>query len=516
MALECTVLGRDVEITDLTIPVISPYWRLKRNGDWSLLCRYEQEQINYSLLSPMMGATLSLMDGRLTLRHLSMIIQYAHDFDSLDKAKEFVTEVILATNRESDAVVNMTPELEPFIQKMDPFHFVGDASKAGEEKRPAAPVSLNLMFSNDCETNCAYCNANRRHVPDNMLLSTKRWKELLQEAKSLGIEQVTLSGGDPLFRKDALNLIAELIGHEMLFVLSTKCCITPEIADRLVEIGMTRPINQYIREIQVSMDGPDEHTADKLAGSPGYYSRAVESIRNLVLRGFNLRVKAVVTPLNATRIYEWIQRLAALGVKKISLAAYTRTFHRHNDSLFLTQQDRVSIAEQCERARADFPEIDLRMTGLQQAPTPVKMAMPEGNISDGAQVHAVSGLGNRAEDKVRRLKERGPCSGGHSSMTITPDGKVVQSDTVPQEETFFVGDVSRQSIIEVWNSEALLNFAYQPREKLAGSACHDCENLEVCQSKAGSCSRDTHFDFGTVFAPPPQCPLVQGGGVRME
>lgn len=504
MVLECSVLGRDVEITDLTIPVISPYWRIKRNGDWSLLCRYEHEEINYSLLSPIMGATLSLMDGRLTFRHLCMIIQYAQDFESLDQAKDFVRDVILTTNRESDAIVNMTPELEPYIPKMVPFHFVG-APVQGRQKRPAAPISLNLMFSNNCETNCAYCYVHKRPVPDNMLLPTKRWKELIQEAKRLGIEQVTLSGGDPLFRKDALTLIAELIKQDMLFHLSTKCYITPEIADRLVEIGMTSPINQYVREIQVSVDGPDEHTADKLAGSPGYYSRAVESIRNLVERGFNLRVKAVVTPVNAPRIYDWIQQLVQLGVRQISIAAYNRSFHGHGDKLVLSQQDRLSMADQCARAKRDFPEMELRMTGLDAAEAPPNISTERSPSENAGQPSRVPGSLN--EDKSRQWTER---YGGRSSMTITPDGKVVLCDTVSQDESFFVGDVTRHSILEVWNGEALLNFAYPPREKFAGSACYDCKDLEQCLSKSGYCFRDTYFNYGTIFAPPSQCPLTQG------
>ncbi len=513
MQLEYSVLGKDVEITDTSIPVISPNWRLKRNGDWTLLCRYEHEQINYSMLSPLMGATLSLMDGRMTFRHLCLVVQYAHDLESIEKSKELVTKVIMAANKESDAIVDMRPELEPYVKKIDPLEFVTTTSKWKQQKRPAAPISLNLMFSNDCETNCAYCYAHRRYVPESQLLSTKRWKEILKEAKNLGIDQVTLSGGDPLFRKDALTLVAEMIKLEMLFLLSTKCYISEEIAERLVEIGMAKPINQYVREIQISMDGPDEKTADRLAGSPGYYTRAVQSIRNLLVRGFNLRVKAVVTPLNAKDIYRWIKQLAEMGVTRVSVAAYNRTYHRHNDNLFLSQEDRISIAEQCERARSEFPDVDLRMTGLEKMPPVTTSAIL---TSANAPFGSGSDPDKEINDKIKRWKERAQCSGGRSSMTITPDGKVVLCDTVPQDESFFVGDVTNQTILEVWNSEPLLDFAYPPREKFKGSPCYDCKDLEECQSKAGYCFRDSYFNYGTVFGPPPKCPMAHNEGMRME
>ena len=133
MPIDCLVLGKDVEITDETVPVISPYWRLKQSGDWILLHKYDSEQISYSVLSPLMGATVDLFNGRLSFRQLSMIVQYAHDIDALEEARGFL--------------------------------FRHPSSAGSKQKRPAAPLSLNLMFSNTCQTNCAYCYAHRRPVP---------------------------------------------------------------------------------------------------------------------------------------------------------------------------------------------------------------------------------------------------------------------------------------------------------------------------------------------------------------
>lgn len=503
MPLECSVLGKDIGITETTVPVISPYWRLKRNGHWALLCRYEQEPVRYSMLSPKMGATLALMDGRLTFRHLSMIAQYAFDFETQEQSREFVTQVIMAANKSEDAVVNMTPELEPYVKRMDPFDFAVKASKWKAQERPAVPVFLNLMFSNDCHTNCSYCFAKGQCLQGGQLLTTERWKELLREAKSLGIEQVTLSGGDPLFRKDALKLIEELIDLEMLFTLSTKCYITEEIADSLVAIGMTQPVNQYVREIHLNMD-PDETTADRLAGSPGYYNRAVHSIRNLLKRGFNLRVKAVVTALTAPHIYEWVEELQDMGVRQISVAAYNQSLNGQAERLFLSKEDRISVIDQCRRARMDFPEIDLRMTGLE----PLQNGMA---VSGRAEVvEALPGEEGEITERIRRSRAEWNSFGAHSSMTITPYGKVMLFDTVPQDENLFVGDVSKNSILEVWNSEPLQNYAFPKAQQLKGAACYDCKDQVLCHSRSGYCFRDACFNSVAAMAPPAQCPMVNG------
>ncbi len=222
MKLDYSVLGKDVQITDATVPVISPYWRLKRSGDWTLLWKYDPEQTYYSVLSPLMGATLPLLNGKLTFRHLAMVVQYAHNFDTLEKARNFLISVIKEANKENDVVVKMEENLAPYVNKYDPLEFTIAPSENSNQKRLAYPLSLNLMFSNACETKCVYCYANGRQVPPSQHLSTERWIEIFREARSLGIEQVSLSGGDPLFRKDSLTLIAELIRLEMLFLLSTK------------------------------------------------------------------------------------------------------------------------------------------------------------------------------------------------------------------------------------------------------------------------------------------------------
>lgn len=507
MQLQCSVLGKDVEITDTVTPVISPYWRLKRSGDWNLLCRYAVGQADYSIVSPLVGATLSLMDGRLAFRHLCLIVQYAHGLESLESAKEFVTKVILATNKECDAVVAMTPELEPFVIKMDPLQFTFETSKSQEQTRPAAPLSLNLMFSNESEPNCSYFQSQPRYVPENTLLSTKRWKEIIKEAKTLGIEQVTLSGGDPLYRKEALVLIAELIAQDMLFQLPTKCLITEEIADRLVEVGMNKPVNQYLRELQLTMDAPPESVVKTAADSESL-SMAVQSIRNVLARGFNLRVKAIATPINASQIYQWIKQLVDIGVTQITVAAYTKTYGIKDENLSLSSQDKILVAHQCERARINFPELSLRTSGIGPATGAETESQPASALRQGPIEISVE-IDEQQVEKIRYWKSRAQCAGGRTSMTITPDGKVILCDTVPQDEPFFVGDVSTQSLLEVWNSESLLSFAYPTREKFKGSVCYDCENLEECQRKSGHCFRDSYFSFGTIFGPAANCPMAQ-------
>ena len=478
-----------------------------------MLWHYDVDKVAYLLLSPREGAVVSLFNGKYSLRHLALILEYILDFNDLNAARDYLISVINKINEDFDAIVNMADILAPYVKIYDTLQFIASSSEGVKQHRLVYPLSITAMFSNACETNCVYCYANRRIIPPSQQLSTKRWIEIFHEARSLGIEQVGLTGGDPLFRKDSITLLGELIKLEMLFLVSTKCHITREKADHLVDIGMTQPINQITREIQLSIDGPDEDTADVLAGSPGYFNRAIDSIKNLTERGFYFRVKAVLVPFNAPRVYDWIKVMVGLGATRLSVAAYNRTFYRHHDDLFLSLDDRKLIEEQCERAKSDFPEMKLQMSGLDPVTMIGKGPASANKYLGGSSIEAGS---PSFGDKMEEWKKRTHCSGGRSNLTITPDGKVVLCETVPQEGIFVVGDLTTQSIMDVWNSQKLLDFAYPSREKFVGSACYDCDYLSECLSSlAGYCFRDSYFNYGNVFERPPQCPFSPDNGMRI-
>ena len=514
MDLQYSVLGKDIPISDDIIPVISPNWRLKKSGDWNVLWKYQQEEMTYSKLPLLIGATLPLLNGKLSIRHLSKIIQYTYNMD-YEESKNTLTTIINEVNKNNDAIVLMNDGLKPFIKEYDALDFIDSSNKNGTiQSRLHKPLSITTMFTNECETNCIYCYANRRKIPFRQELSTQRWIEIFHEAYSLGIESVSLSGGDPLFRKDSIQLIGELINLKMLFLLSTKCHITKNKASQLADVGMNKPINQFVREIQISMDGANEPIADLMAGSSGYFKRAIDSTRNLVEKEFNFRVKAVLTPFNSHFVYEWVKVLADLGVKKLSLAAYNRSFFRHRDNLFLSEKDKKIIEEQWNRAKEDFPEVDIKKSGI----GPIKHEKEE-SASVNVEINT-SKSKDENPDSVNKFDEwekRTHCSGGRSSFVITPDGKVILCDTVPQEEIFYVGDISNQSIMDIWNSSKLKKFAYPDRDKFIGTLCYTCVHWEGCKSsEAGYCFRNSYFNFGNIFSPPPECPLIEEDGLRIE
>jgi radical SAM protein with 4Fe4S-binding SPASM domain len=112
------------------------------------------------------------------------------------------------------------------------------------------------------------------------------------------------------------------------------------------------------------------------------------------------------------------------------------------------------------------------------------------------------------EQRVARWSTRAGCSAGRTNLGIAPNGRAVLCEQMPLIEPYFVGDLAKQSISEVWNSDELATFVYPPQERFVGTACFTCEDFAYCVHELGYCFRDALFAFNRLHAPPPTCPRI--------
>ena len=86
---------------------------------------------------------------------------------------------------------------------------------------------------------------------------------------------------------------------------------------------------------------------------------------------------------------------------------------------------------------------------------------------------------------------------------------------MPEREEDYLGDLNVQSIEEIWNSKELDEYLiHPPRERLAGTACFDCDEFEECQTVYGMCVRNACIHYGTRWYPAPECPRNIGPYTR--
>lgn len=151
-------------------------------------------------------------------------------------------------------------------------------------KRPM--ISLRISITNRCNVKCFYCHHDGI-VPQDYEMTSNEIKRIVQVAKSIGIDKIRLSGGEPLIREDIIDIVAKIssVGFRDIS-LTTNGILLGKYAENLYNAGLTR--------VNVSFDtlNPDTY---KFITKRDYMENAMEGIKKAVEAGLNpVKVNMVV------------------------------------------------------------------------------------------------------------------------------------------------------------------------------------------------------------------------------
>ena len=157
------------------------------------------------------------------------------------------------------------------------------------------PSSAGIVVTNNCNSKCVACTQWHQRSSDE--LSLEEIGELLLQLKRLGIRGITLTGGEPLLRKDLPDIVRKCsaLGFEPIAVLTNGLLLRRELAENLLQNGVTG--------ITVSLDGLKE-TNDRVRGIRGAFEEVVSALEMLSeLRDSSYRtteIRAAMTLMRPT------------------------------------------------------------------------------------------------------------------------------------------------------------------------------------------------------------------------
>jgi cyclic pyranopterin phosphate synthase len=165
------------------------------------------------------------------------------------------------------------------------------------DKFGRAITDLRLSVTDRCNYKCVYCRTGNDGAQYSEL-ATEEYLRLARVFVSLGIAKLRLTGGEPLLRKDLVEMVRELAklrtpsGEKLDIALTTNGHLLAELAQPLKDAGLSR--------ITVSMDACDAVTFARITRVPGSYERVLAGVRAaqaaelapvkvnaVLLRGFN-------------------------------------------------------------------------------------------------------------------------------------------------------------------------------------------------------------------------------------
>jgi len=297
----------------------------------------------------------------------------------------------------------------------------------------AVPLSVHLDVTYRCNERCEHCYLDH---DDHGEMTTAEIRNLLGQLQEAGVFFLTLSGGEPLVRRDCFEIIEHARSLQFNVKLKTNAVlIRAKQARRLKALG--------VEQVQISVYSHRAEVHDAVTKLPGSLSRTLAGIRLLKAHGLKVSVANVLMNSNSSDS-EGVRALAGeIG------AHYTLD-----------------------------PTITPMMDGgtdvLKHRPPPSELAAVFHNSALVGNVEEFCAPPQRVDDDIL---EGLPCSAGHTACYVSPYGDVYPCVQFPLS----CGNVRRQSFLDIWRDSPQLREVRSIRGK-------DLETCSAC-SHLGTCTR---------------------------
>ncbi|MBR2558159.1 MAG: GTP 3',8-cyclase MoaA [Methanobrevibacter sp.] len=147
-------------------------------------------------------------------------------------------------------------------------------------------LSLRITITNRCNENCIYCHHDGMVSSKDEMTPDEIYK-ICKIAKRLGVKKIRLSGGDPLVRKDIVEIVEKIGSLDFKDIsLTTNGVLLEKYAEGLKEAGLDR--------VNVSLDTLDRDTY-KFVTKMDYLNEAKAGILKAVEVGlYPVKINMVV------------------------------------------------------------------------------------------------------------------------------------------------------------------------------------------------------------------------------
>jgi pyrroloquinoline quinone biosynthesis protein E len=205
------------------------------------------------------------------------------------------------------------------------------------------PLGLLAELTYACPLHCPYCS-NPLNLGDyQQELTTGQWCRVIAEAAELGVLQLHLSGGEPLQRRDLVDIVRFASGLGLYTNLVTSASgLSPRRGELLRTAGLDH--------VQISIQADEAALSDRIAGTPSF-DRKLTAARLVKKLGWPLTLNVVLHRHNIDRIGQILDLAEHLGADRVELAnTQYYGWALHNRQALLPSRAQLERAETVVRA----------------------------------------------------------------------------------------------------------------------------------------------------------------------
>lgn len=315
-----------------------------------------------------------------------------------------------------------------------------------------SPVTGVWEITMGCNMRCRHCGSGcEKPLPDE--LTTDEALKLAKEIAGLGMRWLTLSGGEPLLRKD-WHLIAQALtaGGVTPNIITNGWYLTPEMVDKALASG--------VGVLAVSLDGV-QATHDFMR-QEGSYQRVMDGLRLMAAKGQAAGVITTVTSRNLPELPQLGEALVAAGVAswQLQIGLPMGNLGQHREEL-------------------PPPEAIDQIIDFAYATT----------LAGRIKVFPADCVGyfSLKELETRRLvygSDSYPlwqgCNAGKRSLGILHNGDILGCTSI-RSKAFIEGNVRERPLAEIWRDPQSFRWNRAALKSGLGGNCRVCQYGDQCQ-----------------------------------
>ncbi len=261
----------------------------------------------------------------------------------------------------------------------------------------SAPLSVIFELTHACNLNCAHCLVSAGKAERNEL-STSEVKSVLDQLHEMKVFSVNFGGGEPLLRKDLIEILEYASNLNFGIILSTNGLL---VDDKFLDI--LDELNAF--SVQVSVDGPKE-IHDVFRGKQGSYNKAMKALKSFAERGYHTTMSTMILKKNIHAMEDLLKECISCGIPSFKLSSYMPAGRGADskDEHVLTREELKDFSAQISALKEKYKE---------------KLF-----IDDKATYPFACNMDYQSNLPYSGQSVRIGCSAARSSIVISPEGLV--------------------------------------------------------------------------------------------
>lgn len=239
-------------------------------------------------------------------------------------------------------------------------------AKEGEETDPFLMLreyknryflNMDLNITERCNFNCLHCYEAVDNQISRSEMSLSDCRKLLREARDCGIQNIKITGGEPLIHPDFLTILKSVYEYEMTVgrINSNVHFLTEQLADEI------RAIDGKIL-FNVSYDGAGYH--DWMRNRKGAEKDLLSKIKILVDKGFHVCAAMTLNRVNLDAAEDSLKKLEELGVQEFRIIRTSETprwLLNAKDACLTFEEYYDAMTDLCRKYASEEHTIDLNI-----------------------------------------------------------------------------------------------------------------------------------------------------------